>query len=225
MAGRGGAPAPPPNGAATPGGGPAGALPRIGVLAVQGDFQAHIDALSGRANAWPVRSPEDLERHGGIDGLVLPGGESTTMLRLLRLGGLWEPLGEMGRRGLPMFGTCAGAILLARKVVGPPGGTQESLGILNATVLRNAYGRQAESFETEVTCNLFPGVPLPVVCIRAPRFLEVGPEVEVLAAREGEPLWVRQGPVWAATFHPELTGDPRVHEAFVADVALRLGAG
>jgi 5'-phosphate synthase pdxT subunit len=205
-------------------------LPRIGVLAVQGDFQAHLEVLRGRADAWPVRTVPDLRRDGGVEGLVLPGGESTTMIRLLRLSGLWDELLALGRGGIPLFGTCAGAILLAREVEGVPEGAspatgpgtpggQASLGLLDARIRRNAYGRQVDSFETTVDAPLLPGGPLPVVCIRAPRFLSVGAGVEVLAALDGAPIWVRQGPIWAATFHPELSGDPRVHEAFVLQVS------
>ena len=195
----------------TPGDGP---RPRVGVVATQGGFAAHIAMLEGRAAATEVRIPADLE---GLAGVILPGGESTTMIRLLKLDGLWDALIEAGRQGLPIFGTCAGAILLSRQALRNER-PQESMGLLNATIRRNAYGSQVESFETELDSPLFDR-PLPVVCIRAPRFLEVGEGVEVLLEREGEPLWVRQGSIWAATFHPELTGDPRVHQAFLDSLA------
>lgn len=202
---------------------PSTTLPRIGVVAAQGDFQAHLAALAGRAEAWPVRTPEDLERHGGVEGVVLPGGESTTMIRLLQLSGLWGALDRLGERGVPIFGTCAGAILLAREVEGAP--SQDSLGLLDVRIRRNAYGRQVDSFETTADSPLFPGEPLAVVCIRAPRIVATGPDVEVLAELRGDPIWVRQGRIWAATFHPELTGDARPHQAFVDGVRSAAAGG
>lgn len=184
------------------------AQPRIGVLAIQGDYAAHAEALAD-SGAIPVeiRKGEELQ---GLDGLILPGGESTTMLRFLERQGLLDELREFGRTR-PVFGTCAGAILLAREVRNPE---QQSLGLLDAVVERNAYGRQIDS------CILFsesklPGEKLEMVFIRAPRIVETGPGVEVLADREGMPTLVRQGHLMAATFHPELTPDRRVHKAFV----------
>ena len=185
--------------------------PRIGVLAIQGDYAAHAEALL-EAGAEPVevRNPEELD---GIDGLILPGGESTTMLKFLDRRGLFESLKEFAS-SRPVFGTCAGAILLAREVRHP---AQRSLGLLDAVVERNAYGRQIDStILSEPTA--VPGGPLEMVFIRAPRISETGAGVEVLARREGFPVLVRQGNLLAATFHPELSQDRRVHKLFVQAV-------
>ena len=187
--------------------------PRIGVLAIQGDYAAHAEALTD-AGADPVeiRNPEELD---GLDGLILPGGESTTMLKFLERSGpdgrnLFESLKDYAAAH-PVFGTCAGAILLAREVINPP---QRSLGLLDAVVERNAYGRQIDSaILTEPTS--LPGDPLEMVFIRAPRIAETGPSVEILARRDGFPVLVRQGKLMAATFHPELSRDRRVHRLFV----------
>jgi 5'-phosphate synthase pdxT subunit len=185
--------------------------PHIGVLAIQGDYAAHADALS-EAGAEPVevRKPDQL---AGLDGLILPGGESTTVLRFLEKLNFFESLEDFCRTK-PVFGTCAGAILLAREVLNPP---QRSLGLLDATVERNAYGRQIDS--TILTAETaLPGGPLEMVFIRAPRLVETGAGVEVLARRDGSPVLVRQGGVMAATFHPELSQDRRVHKLFVQSV-------
>jgi 5'-phosphate synthase pdxT subunit len=186
-------------------------LPRIGVLAIQGDYAAHATALEDAgASPCEVRKPEQLD---GLDGLILPGGESTTMLKFLEKRGLFEALEEFCGTH-PVFGTCAGAILLAREVRNPP---QRSLGVLDAIVERNAYGRQIDS--TILTAETaLPGGPLEMVFIRAPRIVEVGPSVEVLARRDGFPALVRQGSIMAATFHPELSQDRRVHQLFVKSV-------
>lgn len=182
--------------------------PRIGVLAIQGDYAAHAAALT-EAGAEPVdvRKPVDLE---GLDGLILPGGESTTMLRFLDRHGLFEALAEFVREK-PAFGTCAGAILLAKEVRNPP---QRSLCVLDAAVERNAYGRQIDSAILTLPTRLAGG-PMEMVFIRAPRFVSTGEGVEVLALRDGFPVLVHQGNVLAATFHPELSGDRRVHKFFV----------
>jgi 5'-phosphate synthase pdxT subunit len=182
--------------------------PRIGVLAIQGDYAAHAAALA-EVGAEPVevRSPDELT---GLDGLILPGGESTTMLKFLERRGLFDALKEFSATE-PVFGTCAGAILLAREVRHPG---QRSLGALDAAVERNAYGRQIDSaILTEPTA--LGGGPLEMVFIRAPRFAQTGPGVEVLARREGFPVLVRQGNLLAATFHPELSADRRVPRLFV----------
>jgi 5'-phosphate synthase pdxT subunit len=189
--------------------------PRIGVLAIQGDYAAHAAALE-EAGAVPslVKTAEDLRLDGqSIDGLILPGGESTTMLKFIERRGLFEPLREFCH-AKPVFGTCAGAILLAREVRHP---AQRSLGILDAVVERNAYGRQIDSSILEAETKL-PGGPLEMVFIRAPRIVKIGPEVEALAFREGFPTLVRQGSVMAATFHPELSPNRRVHQLFVESV-------
>ena len=189
--------------------------PRIGVLAIQGDYAAHAEALI-EAGAIPslVKNPEDLRLGGeSLDGLILPGGESTTMLKFLERRGLFESLREFAVRR-PVFGTCAGAILLAREVRHP---YQRSLGALDAAVERNAYGRQIDSTILTAPSSL-PGGPLEMVFIRAPRFVETGRRVEVLAEREGFPVLVRQGNLLAATFHPELSSDRRIHKLFVESV-------
>ena len=184
------------------------ALPRIGVLAIQGDYAAHAEALAD-SGAVPVevRKPEEL---AGLDGLILPGGESTTILKFLEKRHFFAALQEYCVNH-PVFGTCAGAILLAREVRNP---TQRSLGLLDAVVERNAYGRQIDSAILTAETTL-PGGPLEMVFIRAPRILATGQAVEVLAQRDGFPTLVRQGSVLAATFHPELSHDRRVHRAFV----------
>ena len=185
---------------------------RIGILAIQGDYAAHAEALA-EAGALPieVRKPEELQ---GLDGLILPGGESTTMLKFLEKSHFFTALKEYCT-GHPVFGTCAGAILLAREVRNP---AQRSLGILDAVVERNAYGRQRDS-SILMADSALPGGPLEMVFIRAPRILETGASVEVLARRQGYPVLVRQGSTMAATFHPELSTDRRVHRAFVETVA------
>ena len=182
--------------------------PRIGVLAIQGDYAAHAEALTeSGAEPCEVRKPSEL---AGLDGLILPGGESTTMLKFLSKHHFFEALEEFCGSH-PAFGTCAGAILLAREVVNP---AQRSLGVLDAVVERNAYGRQIDS--TILTAETaLPGGPLEMVFIRAPRIAETGPGVEVLARRDGSAVLVRQGSIMAATFHPELSHDRRVHRLFV----------
>ena len=191
--------------------GPAGpneARPLIGVLAIQGDYAAHAAALT-EAGAEPVlvRTPEELTN---LDGLIIPGGESTTMLKFLERGGFLESLKTFAETK-PTFGTCAGCILLATEVVHPP---QASLGVFDATVERNAYGRQIDSAIITHETSL-PGGPLEMVYIRAPRITRVGNDTEVLADRDGFPVLVRQGKLMAATFHPELSEDRRVHRLFV----------
>ena len=182
--------------------------PRIGVLAIQGDFAAHAQALAeAGAEAVQVRLPEQLN---GVDGLILPGGESTTMLKFLERRGFFDRLKDYCGRH-PVFATCAGTILLAKEVRHP---AQRSLGVLDATVERNAYGRQIDS-SIESSETSLPGGELEMVFIRAPRILDAGPTVEVLARRDGFPTLVRQGNLLAATFHPELSQDRRVHRAFV----------
>ena len=185
----------------------------VGVLALQGDFEAHAAVLRGLgASVREVRRPESLE---GLGGLVLPGGESTALLRLMD-GDPWpEAIAGLNRRGGALFGTCAGAILLARTVVP----AQASLGLLDAEVERNAYGRQIDSFEAALETEAAYG-PLRGTFIRAPRLRALGPRVEVAATLNGEPVLVRQDRVLAATFHPELQGGNAVHRAF-----LRLAAG
>ncbi len=184
---------------------------KIGVLALQGDFEAHEKALT-RAGAEPVqvRSSVDL---GRIDGLIIPGGESSTMLKLLAEEKLLEPLREFGREH-PIFGTCAGAILLASDVVNPP---QASLGLMDIDVERNAYGRQLDSRIARLNPAGLEG-DLEAVFIRAPIIRRVGSQVNVLATYQGDPVLVEQGRHLVATFHPELTDDPRIHLMFLEKV-------
>ena len=180
----------------------------IGVLALQGAYDVHLQRLQELgAEAHLVRKPEEL---GGLDGLVIPGGESTTFLKHLERAGFYSLLEEFCRTR-PVFGTCAGCILMAKEMEGPP---QRSFGVLDVTVERNAYGRQNDSKILTAETAL-PGGPLEMVFIRAPRISRVGPEIETLATREGSPTLVRQGRLLAATFHPELTTDTRVHQLFL----------
>jgi 5'-phosphate synthase pdxT subunit len=191
-------------------------MKRVGVLALQGDFEAHGKALE-RAGAEPVevRTAADLEN---LDGLVIPGGESTTMLKLLRAEKLLEPLADFGRRK-PIFGTCAGAILLASEVSSP---VQESLKLVDIAVERNAYGRQVDSRVTQIApaqeflSRASGSADLEAVFIRAPIIRRTGPDVRILAKYKDDPVLVEQGRHLVATFHPELTTDPRVHRLFLA---------
>ena len=196
--------------------------PRIGVLAIQGDYAAHAAALE-ECGALPslVKTPEELRLDGqSLDGLILPGGESTTMLKFLEKRHFFQALGEFCAQK-PVFGTCAGAILLAREVRHP---AQRSLGLLDVVVERNAYGRQVDS-SILVAPTALEGGSLEMVFIRAPRIVETGPSVEILARREGFPTLVRQGSMLAATFHPELSHDRRVHKFFVRMVAAAVTNG
>jgi pyridoxal 5'-phosphate synthase pdxT subunit len=180
----------------------------IGILAIQGDYEAHGRVLEGLgAKVAYVRKPEQLD---SVDALVIPGGESTTFLKFLEQKGFFEKLGQFVKTK-PALGTCAGAILLAKEVEGP---TQASLGALDISIRRNAYGRQLESSIRQAETE-FGGGPLEMVFIRAPRIERVGKDVEVLASEGGDPVLVRQGKIMAATFHPELSSDVRVHQAFL----------
>jgi pyridoxal 5'-phosphate synthase pdxT subunit len=194
---------------------------RIGVLALQGDFALHTRALARcgpEVEVVEVRKPEQLE---DLDGLIIPGGESTTLLKLMDAWGFVPALEKFHAGGRPIFGTCAGLILLAREVTSP---AQFSLGLIDLGVERNAYGRQRESFESSGTAEL-DGRPVPVemVFIRAPRIRRVGAAVQTLARRDGEAVMARQGAVLVATFHPELTDDPTVHRYFCGMVAQARG--
>ncbi|MGW3659500.1 pyridoxal 5'-phosphate synthase glutaminase subunit PdxT [Streptomyces sp. NPDC005151] len=186
--------------------------PVIGVLALQGDVREHLIALaSADALARPVRRPEELAE---VDGLVIPGGESTTMSKLATLFGMLEPLRERVRAGMPVYGTCAGMILLADKILDPRSG-QETIGGIDMIVRRNAFGRQNESFEAAVEVAGIEGGPVEGVFIRAPWVESVGARAEVVAEHGGHIVAVRQGNALATSFHPELTGDHRVHALFV----------
>ena len=178
----------------------------IAVLALQGDFAAHGRRLAQIGlDSFEVRKPEELER---ATGLVVPGGESTTLWKFFESAPWEDAIRRFAATGRPVLGTCAGAIVLAREVTHP---AQKGLGLLDITVERNAYGRQVDSFVGEVDAPDLGGA-LPAVFIRAPRIRRVGPGVEVLATRESEPVLVSQANVLAATFHPELTSDTTVHE-------------
>jgi 5'-phosphate synthase pdxT subunit len=190
---------------------------RIGVLALQGDFARHAGVL-GRCGvaAVEVRKPEEL---GGVDGLIIPGGESTTLLRLMEEWGFVPALEKFHGAGQPIFGTCAGLIVLARAVENP---RQFSLGLIDVAVERNAYGRQRESFEAMGVALLdSQPVSLEMVFIRAPRIRRVGPGVQVLARHGDDPVLARQGQVLVGTFHPELTDDTTIHRYFCGMVARR----
>jgi 5'-phosphate synthase pdxT subunit len=189
--------------------------PRVGILAIQGDVAAHARTLArAGARACEVRTEKDID---GLDGLVLPGGESTTISKGMARLGLYAPLRERIRAGMPVLGTCAGAILLARQVENRP---VETLELLDIIAVRNAYGTQVDSFATEVDAGPARGLEgLRCVFIRAPRLRRPGEEVLVLARVDGEPVLVKQGHVLAATFHPELTDDLRVHRLLIDLVA------
>jgi 5'-phosphate synthase pdxT subunit len=190
-------------------------MKKVGILALQGDFEAHGKAVErAGAQAVYVRTAADLE---GLDGLIIPGGESTTMLKLLRLENLFDPIQEFGRRK-PVYGTCAGAILLASRVSNPE---QESLGLVDLVIERNAYGRQIDSRVVRIDvdssfCDRTGPGSLEAVFIRAPIIREVGPGTRVLAEYAGDPVLVEEGRHLISTFHPELTNDSRVHELFLS---------
>ena len=185
---------------------------RVGVLAIQGDYEAHKARLEQLGAAVTlVRKPEQLD---AIDAIVIPGGESSTFLNFLVERGFLEKLRNFVS-AKPTFGTCAGAILLAKDVENPP---QQSLGALDIRIRRNAYGRQIDS-SIKAAATKFGGGPLEMVFIRAPKIVETGKGVEVLASEGGDPVLVRQGKIMAATFHPELSPDTRVHEEFLKMVS------
>jgi 5'-phosphate synthase pdxT subunit len=186
---------------------------RVGVLALQGDVREHLAALrDSGCEAVEVRREAELET---VDGIVVPGGESTTIGKLLDVFGLLEPLRARIAGGLPAYGSCAGMILLADRVLdGKPG--QPTLGGLDVTVRRNAFGRQVDSFESDLDMAGIEGAPVHAVFIRAPWVEEVGEGVEVLAEAAGHPVAVRQGHLLATSFHPELTGDAQMHSYFVS---------
>ncbi len=191
-------------------------VPAVGVLAVQGDFAAHLDGLARLGVAGrEVRTPGDL---AGLDGVILPGGESGAHRRILQENGLFEALRRFHDEGGALYGTCAGLILLARSVTNP---VQESLGLIDVDVVRNGYGRQIDSFEAvgrPEPGGPFEGRTLPMVFIRAPRIGRLGPGVEVLLRHDEEPVAVREGRVLASTFHPEMTDDETFHRYFLTEV-------
>ncbi|MFP4153304.1 MAG: pyridoxal 5'-phosphate synthase glutaminase subunit PdxT [Alkalispirochaeta sp.] len=182
----------------------------VGVLAFQGDFQRHLSVVRELGwDALPVRRPEEV---AGLRGLVIPGGESTTIGLLITRFGLLEAIESAVAEGMAVMGTCAGAILLSREIAGSD---QPRLGILDTEIQRNAYGRQVDSFEADVSIPLLGAEPIRGVFIRAPRYLRCGPAVEILASFEDSPVVVREGRHLALTFHPELTKDTRIHEYFL----------
>lgn len=183
---------------------------RVGVLAMQGAFREHEKILAAcGVEAAQIRKPEQLEQ---ISALVIPGGESTTIGKLLNEFQLFEPIIKMGREGLPIFGTCAGLIMLATEIAGS---TQPRLGLMDMCVERNAFGRQVDSFEADLEIKAIGGQPFRAVFIRAPYILETGRGVEVLASFGEKIILARQGRFLAAAFHPELTGDLRIHKYFL----------
>ncbi len=192
--------------------------PRIGVLALQGDVREHAATFARLgADTELVRFPAQLR---GIDALALPGGESTTMSRLLRVFELLEPLRERLDAGMPTFSTCAGAILLSRGISGGRP-DQVALGVLDLDVLRNGYGRQLESFEADLRIEGIEGDPFRAVFIRAPVFERVGSRAQVLARYDGKPVAVSQGSHLALAFHPEMTSDDRLHRLFLEQLSRR----
>jgi len=187
-----------------------GAAPKIGVLALQGDVIEHVKMLRGLGvEAIEVRTPEDLAK---VDALIIPGGESTTIGKLAVTYGLDTAIPARVKEGMPVYGTCAGMIALSRQA---GGGEPPLLRLMNITVQRNAYGRQVDSFETELEIPALGGPPLHAVFIRAPMIEAVGPDVEVLASLGGKPVLARQGNMLVSAFHPELTADDRVHRYFI----------
>jgi len=193
----------------------------LGVLALQGDFAAHARVLDSLGeDVRLVRTPRDLE---GLDGLVIPGGESTVMSRLCERYGLLEPLRERLQNGLAAFGTCAGLIFLAKRLEGEARTfTQSTLGALDCTVARNAYGAQRESFQTSIEVPLLEG-SVEATFIRAPRVVQSGEGVEVLASFEGSPVVVRQGAILGCAFHPEIAGEARLHQLWIGNIFLDRG--
>ncbi len=192
---------------------------KVGVLALQGNVPEHLQALAGllpKGDLVPVRDPSTFAQ---VDTLFLPGGESTTIARLLKETHLWPLLASRLKEGFPVLGTCAGLILLARDLAPGSGGRDPpTLGALDVRVRRNDYGAQRESFEGPVRVQGLSGGPFPGVFIRAPRILDVGPNAEPFAWRDQEVVGVRAGVVWGTTFHPELSGDLRLHRRFLAEV-------
>jgi pyridoxal 5'-phosphate synthase pdxT subunit len=187
--------------------------PLVGVLALQGDVVEHVAALErAGAQAVTVKTPEELAR---VAGLVIPGGESTTVMKLLDRFGLAQPIVERVRGGMPLWGTCMGMIVTAHDVADMQ---QPTLDLIDITVRRNAFGRQNESAEVELPIPALGRKPFPAVFIRAPWIERVGPSVELLASREGHGVMVRADNVLGTSFHPELTGDPRVHGYFLSMV-------
>lgn len=183
----------------------------IGVLALQGDFEAHLHMLRRcGVQAREVRTAQQLQE---VDGLIIPGGESTTIIKLMQRYGLDETLRRRAEEGMPVYGTCAGLIVMAREIEGYP--QQPRLGLLDVAVARNAFGRQVDSFEIDLPVSKLGEPPLRAVFIRAPYITRVGEDVEVLASLDGKIVLVQQGNLLGGAFHPELTDDLRLHNYFV----------
>jgi 5'-phosphate synthase pdxT subunit len=186
---------------------------KVGVLALQGDVPEHLQAAErAGAQAVPVRTREALEE---VEALIIPGGESTTVGKLLERYELMEPIRARAAAGMPILGTCTGLILLAREI---EGSEQPRLGLLDVTVRRNAYGRQLDSFETDVSVPALGSEPVRAVFIRAPMVTRTGPDVEVLAEFDNHPVLVRQGGLFGSAFHPELAGDERIHRLLLEQI-------
>jgi pyridoxal 5'-phosphate synthase pdxT subunit len=191
-------------------------MKRVGVLALQGDVPEHRQALEGVLPERYVRLVRTVADLRAVDALFLPGGESTTIARLLESTGLWAALHTRLKEGLPVLATCAGLVLLSRTLEPSPSGRDPpTLGVLDIRVRRNDYGRQRESFEAPVRVEGLSEPPFPGVFIRSPRILEVGANAHAFAFRGEEVVGVRSGPLWGLTFHPELSGDARIHRAFL----------
>ncbi len=189
---------------------------KVAVVAMQGDFQKHLDMLTGLgADAYPARTAADIAR---ADGIVLPGGESTTIGKLLTRYGVDEAIKQASGQGKPIYGTCAGLILLAREIAEGTGerGGQPTLGLLDVSVARNAFGRQLDSFEAPLDVPILGEERLRAVFIRAPYVTQTGPDVETLATYNGKTVFVRQGVILGSAFHPELTDDARTHRLFLS---------
>ena len=185
-------------------------MPKIGVLAIQGDVLEHGKMLDAISIDWSeVRLPDQLE---GLDGLIIPGGESTTIVQLMDIYGFRDAIKRRSSEGMAVWGTCAGMIVIARKLLDR---RPEPLGLMNIEVSRNAFGRQVDSFETDIQVSSIEGDPIHAIFIRAPVVTNVGPEVEIIAeVEDGKPVAVKQGKLMATSFHPELTDDTRLHELF-----------
>ncbi len=183
---------------------------KIGVLGMQGDIEEHMAMLE--KIGVPAIRVKSLKHLNTVNGLIIPGGESTTMVKLLKKTGLFEELKKRIENGFPVYGTCAGMIILANKIVSHP--EQDSLKVLNISVNRNGYGRQVDSFEVEIPIPIVGKKPFRAIFIRAPRIVEVEEDVEVLATYEGSPVMVRKGNIFASSFHPEISDDTRIHELF-----------
>ena len=187
---------------------------KIGVLTLQGGFDKHIESLNKLgAETVKIREAEQLD---SIDGLVIPGGESTTIIRLLKNFGIYDILKDKIEKGLPVFGTCAGMILLSKGISSHE--NQDTLGLMDYKVSRNDYGRQIDSFDAQLKITGLGDTPVPAIFIRAPRITEIGESVEILSEYDGSPVMVREKNMMAASFHPELTDDIRVHSLFLSAI-------